>query len=222
MVYPYDTTPFVKISINEVVKMLAEAIVLMFLVMYLFLQNFRTTLTLTIVVPVVLLGTFTVLSAFGYSINTSTMFAMVLAIGLLVNDAIVVVENVKCVMMEEGLSRPRKPPRNQCRRFRKCWSILRPIYSDGVHGQFYRCHYRQFSITIESAMVLSVLIALILTPALCATLLKPIAKGDHHEKRVSSVGSTSCLKRAPPITPIILTIFAQYLPLSGSLPADCG
>jgi hypothetical protein len=101
---PYDTTPFVKISIEKVVKTLLEAIVLVFLVMYLFLQNFRATLIPTIAVPVVLLGTFAVLSIFGYSINTLTMFAMVLAIGLLVDDAIVVVENVERVMTEEGLS----------------------------------------------------------------------------------------------------------------------
>jgi multidrug efflux pump subunit AcrB len=104
VVYPYDTTPFVKISINEVVKTLMEAILLVFLVMYLFLQNFRATLIPTIAVPVVLLGTFAILAAFGFSINTLTMFGMVLAIGLLVDDAIVVVENVERVMSEEGLS----------------------------------------------------------------------------------------------------------------------
>ena len=102
IVYPYDTTPFVKISIHEVVKTLVEAIILVFLVMYLFLQNFRATLIPTIAVPVVLLGTFAVLAAFGFSINTLTMFGMVLAIGLLVDDAIVVVENVERVMAEEG------------------------------------------------------------------------------------------------------------------------
>ncbi len=105
VVYPYDTTPFVKISIHEVVKTLVEAIILVFLVMYLFLQNIRATLIPTIAVPVVLLGTFAVLAAFGYSINTLTMFGMVLAIGLLVDDAIVVVENVERVMMEDNLSR---------------------------------------------------------------------------------------------------------------------
>ncbi|MEQ9861522.1 efflux RND transporter permease subunit [Pectobacterium cacticida] len=186
VVYPYDTTPFVKISINEVVKTLVEAIVLVFLVMYLFLQNFRATLIPTIAVPVVLLGTFAILSAFGYSINTLTMFAMVLAIGLLVDDAIVVVENVERVMAEEGL-----PPKEATKRSMEqiqgalvgialvLSAVFIPMaFTGGSTGAI----YRQFSITIVSAMVLSVLVALILTPALCATLLKPIAKGDHGEK----------------------------------------
>ncbi|MCL6408597.1 multidrug efflux RND transporter permease subunit, partial [Dickeya dadantii] len=187
VVYPYDTTPFVKISINEVVKTLVEAIVLVFLVMYLFLQNFRATLIPTIAVPVVLLGTFAILSAFGYSINTLTMFAMVLAIGLLVDDAIVVVENVERVMAEEGL-----PPKEATKRSMEqiqgalvgialvLSAVFVPMaFTGGSTGAI----YRQFSITIVSAMVLSVLVALILTPALCATLLKPIAKGDHGEKK---------------------------------------
>ncbi|MEH2919778.1 efflux RND transporter permease subunit [Samsonia erythrinae] len=186
VVYPYDTTPFVKISINEVVKTLVEAIVLVFLVMYLFLQNFRATLIPTIAVPVVLLGTFAILSAFGYSINTLTMFAMVLAIGLLVDDAIVVVENVERVMVEEGL-----PPKEATKRSMEqiqgalvgialvLSAVFVPMaFTGGSTGAI----YRQFSITIVSAMVLSVLVALILTPALCATLLKPVEKGDHGEK----------------------------------------
>ncbi|WP_291973375.1 efflux RND transporter permease subunit [Candidatus Symbiopectobacterium sp.] len=186
VVYPYDTTPFVKISINEVVKTLAEAIVLVFLVMYLFLQNFRATLIPTIAVPVVLLGTFAILSAFGYSINTLTMFAMVLAIGLLVDDAIVVVENVERVMMEEGLP-PKEATKKSMSQIQGALvgialvlsAVFIPMaFTGGSTGAI----YRQFSITIVSAMVLSVLVALILTPALCATLLKPIAKGDHHEK----------------------------------------
>ena len=156
VVYPYDTAPFVKISIHEVVKTLFEAIILVFLVMYLFLQNMRATLIPTIAVPVVLLGTFAVLSMFGYSINTLTMFGMVLAIGLLVDDAIVVVENVERVMVEEKLS-PKEATE-------KSMSQI------------------QFSITIVSAMALSVLVALVLTPALCATLLKP-ASAEHHEKK---------------------------------------
>ncbi|MCV9877802.1 efflux RND transporter permease subunit [Brenneria izbisi] len=187
VVYPYDTTPFVKISISEVVKTLIEAIVLVFLVMYLFLQNFRSTLIPTIAVPVVLLGTFAILSAFGYSINTLTMFAMVLAIGLLVDDAIVVVENVERVMAEEGL-----PPKEATKRSMEqiqgalvgialvLSAVFVPMaFTGGSTGAI----YRQFSITIVSAMVLSVLVAIILTPALCATLLKPIAKGDHGEKK---------------------------------------
>ncbi|MEE3660655.1 efflux RND transporter permease subunit [Brenneria sp. g21c3] len=186
VVYPYDTTPFVKISINEVVKTLVEAIVLVFLVMYLFLQNFRATLIPTIAVPVVLLGTFAILSAFGYSINTLTMFAMVLAIGLLVDDAIVVVENVERVMVEEGLP-PKEATRKSMGQIQGALvgialvlsAVFVPMaFTGGSTGAI----YRQFSITIVSAMALSVLVALILTPALCATLLKPVAKGDHGAK----------------------------------------
>ncbi|RTF99940.1 multidrug efflux RND transporter permease AcrD [Serratia marcescens] len=187
VVYPYDTTPFVKISINEVVKTLIEAIILVFLVMYLFLQNFRATLIPTIAVPVVLMGTFAILSACGFSINTLTMFAMVLAIGLLVDDAIVVVENVERVMSEEGLP-PREATRKSMGQIQSALvgialvlsAVFVPMaFFGGTTGAI----YRQFSITIVSAMVLSVLVAMILTPALCATLLKPIAKGHHHGKR---------------------------------------
>ncbi|MFP1751253.1 efflux RND transporter permease subunit [Lonsdalea quercina] len=183
VVYPYDTTPFVKISINEVVKTLIEAIVLVFLVMYLFLQNFRATLIPTIAVPVVLLGTFAILSAFGYSINTLTMFAMVLAIGLLVDDAIVVVENVERVMAEEGLS-PKESTRKSMGQIQGALvgialvlsAVFVPMaFSGGSTGAI----YRQFSVTIVSSMVLSVLVALILTPALCATLLKPVDNQGH-------------------------------------------
>jgi multidrug efflux pump len=183
VVYPYDTTPFVKISIKEVVKTLVEAILLVFLVMYLFLQNFRATLIPTIAVPVVLLGTFAILSAFGFSINTLTMFAMVLAIGLLVDDAIVVVENVERVMAEEGL-----PPKEATRRSMGQIQgalvgialVLSAVFIPmAFFGGSTGAIYRQFSITIVSAMVLSVLVAMILTPALCATMLKPIKKGEH-------------------------------------------
>ena len=182
-VYPYDTTPFVKISIFEVVKTLLEAIVLVFLVMYLFLQNFRATLIPTIAVPVVLLGTFAIISAFGYSINTLTMFGMVLAIGLLVDDAIVVVENVERVMAEEGL-----PPKEATKRSMEQIQgalvgialVLSAVFIPmAFFGGSTGVIYRQFSITIVSAMALSVLVALILTPALCATMLKPVKKGDH-------------------------------------------
>ncbi|PHM67478.1 hydrophobe/amphiphile efflux-1 family protein [Xenorhabdus stockiae] len=183
IVYPYDTTPFVKISIFEVVKTLIEAILLVFVVMYLFLQNFRATLIPTIAVPVVLLGTFAVLAAFGYSINTLTMFAMVLAIGLLVDDAIVVVENVERVMQEEGLS-PKEATKRSMGQIQSALvgialvlsAVFVPMaFFGGATGAI----YRQFSITIVSAMILSVFVALILTPALCATMLKPIAKGSH-------------------------------------------
>ncbi|MGU9866393.1 multidrug efflux RND transporter permease subunit AcrB [Kluyvera ascorbata] len=183
IVYPYDTTPFVKISIHEVVKTLVEAIILVFLVMYLFLQNFRATLIPTIAVPVVLLGTFAVLAAFGFSINTLTMFGMVLAIGLLVDDAIVVVENVERVMAEEGLP-PKEATRKSMGQIQGALVGIAMVLSAvfipmAFFGGSTGAIYRQFSITIVSAMALSVLVALILTPALCATMLKPIAKGSH-------------------------------------------
>ncbi|HCB1498622.1 multidrug efflux pump [Klebsiella oxytoca] len=183
IVYPYDTTPFVKISINEVVKTLVEAILLVFLVMYLFLQNFRATLIPTIAVPVVLLGTFAILAAFGFSINTLTMFGMVLAIGLLVDDAIVVVENVERVMAEEGLP-PKEATRKSMGQIQGALVGIAMVLSAvfipmAFFGGSTGAIYRQFSITIVSAMALSVLVALILTPALCATMLKPVAKGSH-------------------------------------------
>ncbi|MCS3600916.1 multidrug efflux pump [Buttiauxella sp. BIGb0471] len=183
----YETTPFVKASIIDVVKTLLEAILLVFLVMYLFLQNFRATLIPTIAVPVVLLGTFSVLYAFGYSINTLTMFAMVLAIGLLVDDAIVVVENVERIMSEEGLS-PKEATRKSMGQIQGALvgialvlsAVFVPMaFFGGTTGAI----YRQFSITIVSAMVLSVLVAMILTPALCATILKPLHKGEHHGQK---------------------------------------
>lgn len=182
-VVPYDTTPFVKLSIEEVVKTLVEAVILVFLVMWLFLQNFRATLIPTIAVPVVLLGTFAVLAAFGYSINTLTMFGMVLAIGLLVDDAIVVVENVERVMSEEGLSPYEATKKSMGQITGALIGIALVLSAVFVPMAFFGGStgviYRQFSITIVSAMVLSVVVALVLTPALCATLLKPIHKGEH-------------------------------------------
>ncbi|HGF8632544.1 TPA: efflux RND transporter permease subunit [Salmonella enterica subsp. enterica] len=191
VVYPYDTTPFVKISIHEVVKTLFEAIILVFLVMYLFLQNIRATLIPTIAVPVVLLGTFAVLAAFGYSINTLTMFGMVLAIGLLVDDAIVVVENVERVMMEDNLS-PREATEKSMSQIQGALAGIAMVLSAvfipmAFFGGSTGAIYRQFSITIVSAMALSVLVALILTPALCATLLKPVS-AEHHEKKSGFFG----------------------------------
>jgi hydrophobe/amphiphile efflux-1 (HAE1) family protein len=179
--YPLDTTPFVRLSIEEVVKTLAEAVGLVFLVMLLFLQNFRATLIPTIAVPVVLLGTFGVLAAFGFSINTLTMFGLVLAIGLLVDDAIVVVENVERVMSEEGT-----PPKSATRKSMKQITgalvgialVLSAVFVPmAFFGGSVGVIYRQFSITIVSSMALSVLVALTLTPALCATILKPVEKG---------------------------------------------
>lgn len=187
VVYPYDTTPFVKISIEEVVQTLIEAVILVFCVMYLFLQNFRATLIPTIAVPVVLLGTFGIMAAFGFSINTLTMFGMVLAIGLLVDDAIVVVENVERVMAEDGL-----PPLEATRKSMGqiigaligialvLSAVFVPMaFFGGAAGAI----YRQFSITIVSAMVLSVIVAMVLTPALCATMLRPLSEGAHLAKR---------------------------------------
>ncbi|MGK3115701.1 efflux RND transporter permease subunit [Candidatus Pantoea formicae] len=174
--YPYDTSPVVSASIEEVVKTLIEAVVLVFFVMLLFLQNLRATLITTLVVPVVLLGTFGILSAFGYSINTLTMFGMVLAIGLLVDDAIVVVENVERVMHEEHLD-PKTATIKSMQQIQGALfgialvlsAVLLPMaFFSGSTGVI----YRQFSITIVSAMALSVIMALIFTPALCATLLK--------------------------------------------------
>ncbi|EMG6371605.1 efflux RND transporter permease subunit [Salmonella enterica subsp. diarizonae serovar 11:k:z53] len=191
VVYPYDTTPFVKISIHEVIKTLFEAIILVFLVMYLFLQNIRATLIPTIAVPVVLLGTFAILAAFGYSINTLTMFGMVLAIGLLVDDAIVVVENVERVMMEDNLS-PREATEKSMSQIQGALVGIAMVLSAvfipmAFFGGSTGAIYRQFSITIVSAMALSVLVALILTPALCATLLKPVS-AEHHKKKSGFFG----------------------------------
>lgn len=186
-VFPHDSTPVISASIKGVVVTLAEAIVLVFLVMYLFLQNIRVTLIPALAVPVVILGTFGVLAAFGYSINTLTMFAMVLSIGLLVDDAIVVVENVERVMAEEGLS-PVEATRKSMKQIQSALvgiglvlsAVFIPMaFFEGSTGQI----YKQFSVTIVSAMVLSVLVALIFTPALCATMLKPIEKGSNLEKR---------------------------------------
>ena len=191
-VIPYDTTPFVKVSIEGVVHTLIEAIVLVFLVMYLFLQNFRATLIPTIAVPVVLLGTFGVLAALGFTINMLTMFAMVLAIGLLVDDAIVVVENVERIMDEERLS-PLEATRKSMSQITGALvgiglvlsAVFVPMaFMDGSTGVI----YRQFSATIVSAMGLSVLVAIVLTPALCATLLKPLPEGEHHVKHSGLLG----------------------------------
>ena len=183
VVYPYDSTPFVKISIEEVVHTLIEAVFLVFIIMFLFLQNFRATLIPTIAVPVVLLGTMGVLSAAGFSINTLTMFALVIVIGLLVDDAIVVVENVERIMSEEGLSPHDATIKSMGQISSALWGIATVLTAVFLPMAFFGGStgviYRQFSVTIISAMILSVLVAMILTPALCATLLKPIKKGHH-------------------------------------------
>ena len=181
VIYPYDTTPFTKVAIEEVVKTLFEAVLLVFVVMYLFMGTFRATLIPTIAVPVVLLGTFGVLGLFGFSINMLTMFAMVLSIGLLVDDAIVVVENVERIMAEEGLS-PREATAKSMYEITSALigiglvlsAVFGPMaFFPGSTGVI----YRQFSVTVISSMLLSVVVALVLTPVLCATMLKPVPKG---------------------------------------------
>ncbi|TDV50261.1 multidrug efflux pump [Pseudomonas graminis] len=186
VVFPYDTSPVVSASIHEVVKTLIEGIALVFLVMYLFMQNIRATLIPTLAVPVVLLGTFGILSAFGFTINTLTMFGMVLAIGLLVDDAIVVVENVERVMVEDGLS-PKEATRKSMAQIQGALVGIALVLSAvfvpmAFFGGATGIIYRQFSVTIVSAMGLSVLVALIFTPALCATILKAPSH-DHHDKK---------------------------------------
>ena len=185
--FPLDTSTFVRISIEEVIKTLLEAILLVFLVMYLFLQNFRATLIPTIVVPVALLGTFAMMLAFGFSINVLTMFGLVLAIGILVDDAIVVVENVERIMAEEGLS-PLEATRKAMDQITGALigitlvliAVFIPMaFFSGSVGTI----YRQFSLSLVSSMLFSVVLAMSLTPALCATLLKPIPKGHKHERR---------------------------------------
>ena len=189
VVYPHDTTLFIEVAIEEVVRTLFEAIVLVFLVMWLFLGNMRATLIPTIAVPVVILGTFAVLEFFGFSINMLTMFAMVLAIGLLVDDAIVVVENVERIMSEEGLP-PKEATAKSMEQITSALigiglvlsAVFGPMaFFPGSTGVI----YRQFSITIISAMLLSVAVALILTPVLCASLLKPVKAG--HEPAENAI-----------------------------------
>ncbi|MGY0634787.1 efflux RND transporter permease subunit [Luteimonas sp. A478] len=185
MVIPFDTTPFVRVSIKSVIMTLIEAIALVVLVMYLFMQNFRATLIVAITVPVVLLGTFGVMAVLGFSVNMLTMFGMVLAIGLLVDDAIVVVENVERIMTEEGLS-PLEAARKSMDQITGALvgigvvlsAVFVPMaFMAGSTGVI----YQQFSVTIVTAMALSVLVAIVLTPALCATMLKPINKGEQHQ-----------------------------------------
>jgi HAE1 family hydrophobic/amphiphilic exporter-1 len=189
VVYPFDTTPFVRVAIGQAVKALLQAILLVFLVMWLFMGNIRATLIPTIAVPVVLLGTCAALGAFGYSINMLTMFAMVMAIGLLVDDTIVVVENAERIMSEEGLS-PKEATAKSMGQITSAligfFLVLAALFGpmaffSGSTGVI----YRQFSVTIVSAMFLSITVALILTPVLCANILKPVPKG--HEPAESAI-----------------------------------
>lgn len=183
---PYDTSPFVKVSITKVVYTLGEAMLLVFAVMFLFLQNVRYTLIPTLVVPVALMGTFATMLALGFSINVLTMFGMVLAIGILVDDAIVVVENVERIMTTEGLS-PKEATRKAMTQITGAIigitlvlvAVFIPMaFMQGSVGVI----YQQFSLSMATSILFSAFLALTLTPALCATLLKPVAKGEHHEK----------------------------------------
>ncbi|PUA47080.1 multidrug efflux RND transporter permease subunit [Pseudomonas protegens] len=184
---PYDTSPFVKVSITKVIYTLLEAMALVFLVMFLFLQNIRYTLIPTLVVPVALMGTFATMLALGFSINVLTMFGMVLAIGILVDDAIVVVENVERIMATEGLS-PKDATRKAMKQITGAIigitlvlvAVFIPMaFMPGSVGVI----YQQFSLSMATSILFSAFLALTLTPALCATLLKPIAAGEHHERK---------------------------------------
>ncbi len=184
--YPLDQSAFVRISIEEVIKTLLIAIFLVFLVMYLFLQSMRTTLIPTIVVPVALLGTFAVMKAFGFSINVLTMFGMVLSIGILIDDAIVVVENVERIMREEGIS-PKEASRKAMDQITGALIgislVLTAVFIPmAFFGGSVGAIYRQFSLSLISSMLFSIFLAMSLTPALCASILKPVKKGEHHEK----------------------------------------
>lgn len=184
--YPYDITPFIDVSVEQVMYTLVEAVVLVFFVMFLFLQNWRATLIPTIAIPVVLLGTFAILLTLGYSINSLTLFGMVLAIGLLVDDAIVVVENVERLIQDEGMS-PKDAARKSMDELGGALVGIGVVISAvflpmAFFGGSAGIIYRQFSITVVASMTLSVLVALIFTPSLCATILKP-ATGGHHERR---------------------------------------
>ena len=187
VVYPLDTSAFVKVSVEGVLYTLVEAIILVFLVMYLFLQNFRATLIPTLVVPVALLGTCGLMAAFGFSLNVLTMFGMVLAIGILVDDAIVVVENVERIMSEEGLS-PKEATRKAMGQITGALIgitlVLTAVFLPmAFFGGSVGTIYRQFTMSMVSCMLFSIFLALTLTPALCATLLKQVDAGHHHEKR---------------------------------------
>ncbi len=185
--YPLDNSAFVKVSVEEVLKTLVEAIILVFLVMYLFLQNIRATFIPTIVVPVALLGTCILLIAMGYSINVLTMFGMVLAIGILVDDAIVVVENVERIMSEEGLpakEATRKAMRQITSALIGITLVLIAVFVPmAFFGGSVGTIYRQFTVSMVSCMAFSLFLAMSLTPALCATLLKQVDAGHHQEKR---------------------------------------
>jgi multidrug efflux pump len=234
-IYPYDTSPFVRLSVEEVIKTLLIAIVLVFLIMFLFLQNIRATLIPTVAVPVVLLATCGVLAVAGYSINCLTLFGMVLAIGLLVDDAIVVVENVERVMAEDKVS-PREAALRSMDQISGALvgialvltAVLLPLaFFSGSTGVI----YRQFSVTIVSAMILSVMLALVFTPALCATLLKPGAggktrrgpfglfnRGFDRGQRAYGSGVTSLLRHRALAIIVFVVIVVAMVSLYGRIP----
>ena len=235
VVYAYDTTPFVRLSIEKVLHTLLEAFVLVFLVMYLFLQNMRATLIPLIAVPVVLLGTLAVLALAGYSINMLTMFAMVLAIGLLVDDAIVVVENVERLMEEESLSPLEATRKSMSEISGALWGITLVLSAVFVPMAFFGGSvgviYQQFSVTIVTAMVLSVLVAMTLTPAMCATLLKPTRtepaaffkrfnQGFQQVTQRYAGGVSAALKRPARMLVLYAVLGAALLYLFSSIPTD--
>ncbi len=215
-----------RISIEEVVTTLVEAIVLVFLVIYLFLQNFRATFIPTIVVPVALLGTFAVMYALGFSINVLTMFGMVLAIGLLVDDAIVVVENVERIMSEEGL-----PPRDATRKAMGQITgaligislVLTAVFIPmAFFGGSVGAIYRQFSLSLISCMLFSIFLAMSLTPALCASLLKPVEKGHQlREERIFRLVQSRFRRQPEKIPKFPGPDHQQDAALSGHLSGDC-
>lgn len=212
--YPKDSTEFIKISVEDVIQTLFEAIILVVVVMYLFLQNIRATLIPALAVPVVLLGTFGVLALFGYSINTLTLFAMVLAIGLLVDDAIVVVENVERIMRDEGLPAREATEKSMGEISGALIAIALVLSAVFLPMAFFGGStgviYRQFSVTIISAMFLSVVVALTLTPALCGSILNHTAP----HKKVSSARLTASTVR--PSTAIRIRFCAPC-----AVPAAC-
>lgn len=185
--WPYDSTEFIRASIHEVVKTLIEAIIMVFLILYFFLQNLRTAFIPTIVVPVALLGSFAIMQLLGFSINVLTMFGLVLAIGILVDDAIVVTENVERIMNEEGLS-PRDATRKAMSQITGALIAISLVLTAvfipmAFFGGSVGAIYRQFSLSLVSCMAFSVFLAMSLTPALCASMLKPVQKGHHFHKR---------------------------------------
>ena len=224
--FPYDSSEFVRTSIQEVITTLVEAIVMVFLIIFLFLQNFRATIIPTIVIPVALLGTFAVMYALGFSINVLTMFGMVLAVGELVDDAIVVVENVERIMSEEGL-----PPREATIKAMKQITgaligislVLTAVFIPmAFFGGSVGAIYRQFSLSLVSCMLFSIFLAMSLTPALCASLLTPVEKG-HHLRKSGFFGwfNRGFLATRKNYESFLGRTLSQNAAVSGHLSGDC-